>query len=183
MSIISSKRQLTIGVIFAWNALKHLKAQRATRASGFKLESFFLSFLNPLARVARARARKKASQCFTGVIAYAGKIFESYAAVILSMRSLFLPFASVYFHLLYNQPESIPKLVSGRPHWLGSVWPSASGRIRCSLRFVDKWSIAHLENKTQVYITVLSTPYDFLYLFFVSLHNGPSLFSSKQYTS
>lgn len=31
-------------------------------------------------------------------------------------------------------------LVSGRSHWLGSVWPSASGQIRCSFRFVDKWS-------------------------------------------
>ena len=60
--------------------------------------------------------RKKASQCFTGVIAYTGKIFESYAAEILLVRNLLV----CVFHLLsfmnfITSWKELPKL---------SVWPS-----------------------------------------------------------
>ena len=60
--------------------------------------------------------RKKASQCFTGVIAYTGKTFESYAAVILLVRNLLV----CLFHLLsfinfITSRKELPKL---------AVWPS-----------------------------------------------------------
>ena len=71
-----------------WNVLKHLTALRATRAS----------------------------QCFTGVIAYTGKIFESYAAVIL-LVSIFYFACAICFSLFsfakqnYNQSGSTPKMI------------------------------------------------------------------------
>ena len=73
-------------------------------------------------------------------------------------------------------------LVSGRSHWLGGVWPSASGQIRCSFRFVDKWSSLFGKQETGKK-TMQSRPYVFLYRkivvpFAVPLHDGPSLSSS-----